>query len=165
VLREQLAEISGDTDHYITVLAEDLYAASSYLKIVDALRNVGRAAEAERWARRGLGIGNPIDQGTLRDTYVTLLLERGATDDASALRWQLFDQHPTQTHYHDLRRTAERTGEWPSLREKAIGRLRDATTGQPAFADHLIGVLLDESELDQAWQTALDHANGLPESR
>ncbi|MGH3784346.1 MAG: hypothetical protein ACRDRO_27940 [Pseudonocardiaceae bacterium] len=52
VLREQLAEISGDIDHYIAVLAEDLYAASSYLKIVDALRNVGRAADAERWARR-----------------------------------------------------------------------------------------------------------------
>jgi hypothetical protein len=165
VLREQLAEISGDIDHYIAVLAEDLYAASSYLKIVDALRNVGRAAEAERWARRGLGIGNPIDQGTLHDTYVNLLLERGATDEASALRWQLFDQHPTQTHYHDLRRTAERTGEWPSLRDKAIGRLRDATTGQPAFADHLIGVFLDEGELDQAWQRAVDHAEGLPESR
>ena len=165
VLREQLAEISGDIDHYIAVLAEDLYAASSYLKIVDALRNVGRAAEAERWARRGLGIGNPIDQGKLRDTYVNLLLERGATDEASAMRWQLFDQHPTQTHYNDLRRTAERTGDWPGLRDKAIGRLRDATTGQPAFADHLIGVLLDEGELDDAWQTAVDHANGLPESR
>jgi tetratricopeptide (TPR) repeat protein len=165
VLREQLAEISGDIDHYVAVLAEDLYAASSYLKIVDALRNVGRAAEAERWARRGLGIGNPIDQGKLRDIYVNLLLERGATDEASALRWQLFDQHPTQTHYHDLRRTAERTGDWPSLRDKAIGRLRDATTGQPAFADHLIGVLLDEGELDEAWQRAVEHADGLPESR
>jgi hypothetical protein len=131
VLREQLAEISGDIDHYVAVLAEDLYAASSYLKIVDALRNVGRTADAERWARRGLGIGNPIGQGKLRDTYVNLLLDRGATDEASAMRWQLFDQHPTQTHYNDLRRTAERTGEWPGLRDKAIGRLRDATTGQP----------------------------------
>jgi tetratricopeptide (TPR) repeat protein len=165
VLREQLAEISGDIDHYVAVLAEDPYAASSYLKIVDALRNVGRAADAERWARRGLGIGNPIDQGKLRDTYVNLLLERGATDEASAMRWQLFDQHPTQIHYNDLRRTAERTGDWPDLRDKAIGRLRDATTGQPAFADHLIGVLLDEGKLNDAWQTAVDHADGLPESR
>ncbi|MGH3842775.1 MAG: DUF6880 family protein [Pseudonocardiaceae bacterium] len=165
VLREQLAEISGDIDHYIAVLAEDLYAASTYLKIVHALRNVGRAADAERWARRGLGIGNPIDQAKLRDTYVNLLLERGATDEASALRWQLFDQHPTQTHYNDLRRTTERTGDWPGPRDQAIGRLREATTGQPALADHLIGVLLAEGELDDAWQTAVDHADGLPESR
>jgi len=93
VLREQLAETSGDCA-----------------------------------GRRGLGTGNPIDQGKLRDTYVNLLLERGATTEASTMRWQLFDQHPTQIHDNDLRRTAERTGDWPGLRDKAIRRLRDATT-------------------------------------
>ncbi|MFD1049080.1 hypothetical protein ACFQ1S_27870, partial [Kibdelosporangium lantanae] len=51
------------------------------------------------------------------------------------------------------------------VRGKAIGRLRDATTGQPAYADHLIGVLLEEGELDNAWQTAVDHTEDLPESR
>jgi uncharacterized Zn finger protein len=114
---------------------------------------------------RGLGIGNPIDKGKLRDVYVDLLLERGATDEAFALRWQLFDRNPTRTRYDDLRRTGERTGDWPGVRDKAIGRLRDATTGQPAYADRLIGVLLDEGELDKAWQTAADHTEDLPESR
>jgi uncharacterized Zn finger protein len=165
VLREQFAELSGDVDHYIAVLAEDLHAAPEYCMIVNALRNAGRAADAERWAQRGLGIGNPIDKGKLRDVYVELLLERGATDEAFALRWQLFDRNPTQTYYDDLRRTADRTGDWPGVRDKAIGRLRDATTGQPAYADHLIGVLLDEGELDKAWQTAADHTEDLPESR
>jgi len=51
VLREQLAETSGDCA-----------------------------------GRRGLGTGNPIDQGKLRDTYVNLLLERGATTEASTMR-------------------------------------------------------------------------------
>jgi hypothetical protein len=165
VLREQLAELSGDVDHYVAVLAEDLYAAPQYRKIVDALRNAGRAADAERWAQRGLEIGNPIDKGKLRDAYVDLLLERGAADEAFALRWQLFDRNPTRTHYDDLRRTADRIGDWPGVRDKAIRRLRDATTGRPAYADHLIGVLLDEGELDNAWQTAVDHAEDLPESR
>ncbi|MGH3939127.1 MAG: DUF6880 family protein [Pseudonocardiaceae bacterium] len=165
MLREQIAEISGDVDHYIAVLAENLYATSQYLKIVDALRNVGRTADAERWARSGLGTGNPIDKGKLRDIYVDLLLERGVTDEAFAMRWQIFDQHPTHTHYNDLRRTAERTGDWSGLRDKAIERLHDAAAGQPAFADHLIGVFLDEGELDKAWQSALHHADDLPESR
>lgn len=165
VLREQLAELSGDVDHYIAVLAEDLHAAPQYRKIVDALRNAGRTADAEHWAQRGLGIGNPIDKGKLRDVYVDLLLERGATDEAFALRWQLFERNPTQAHYDDLRRTGERTGDWPGVRDKAIGWLRDATTGQPAYADHLIGVFLDEGELDEAWQTAADHTEDLPESR
>jgi hypothetical protein len=113
-------------------------------KIVDALRNAGRAAEAERWAQRGLGIGNSIDKGKLRDVYVDLLLERGATDGAFALRWQLFDGNPIKTNYDDLCRTAERIGDWPGVRDKAVSRLRDATAGQPAYADHLIGVYLDE---------------------
>lgn len=164
VLREQLAEISGDVDHYIAVLGEDLYAASQYLKIVDALRNVGRAADAERWAKRGLGIGNPIDKGRLRDVYVDLLLERGAAGKALAMRWQLFDQYSTQTYYNDLRRTAERTGDWPGPRDKAIGRLREVTAGQPAVADQLVGVLLGEGKLDEAWQVAVDHADDLLES-
>jgi uncharacterized Zn finger protein len=138
-----------------------LRAASSYLKIVDALRNVGRAAEAKRWARRGLGIGNPIDQGELRGTYVNLLLERGAANEASTMRWQLFDQHPTQTHDNDLRRTAERTGDWPGLRDKAIGRLRDAyraTGDTPGFGTYL-DRLRDRHKRKTSFIAKLDRAN------
>lgn len=94
ILREQLAEITGDVDHYIAVLAEDLQSVRQYLKIVEALRSAGRASDAEHWAQRGLGTGNSIDRGRLRDTYVDLLLERGATDEALALRWRRYDQQP-----------------------------------------------------------------------
>jgi tetratricopeptide (TPR) repeat protein len=165
VLREQLAELSGDVDHYVAVLAENLYAPPQYRKIVDALRNAGRADEAERWAQRGLEIGNSIDKGKLRDDYVDLLIERGATDEAFALRWQLFDGNPIKTNYDDLRRTAERIGDWSSVRDKAVSRLRNATAGQSSYADHLIGVYLDEGELDEAWQAAVDHVEDLFDSR
>jgi tetratricopeptide (TPR) repeat protein len=165
VLREQLAEISGDVDRYVSVLAENLYAAPQYRKIVDVLWNAGRVAEAERWAQQGLGIGNSIDKGKLRDAYVDLLLARGASDEAFALRWQLFDGNPIKTNYDDLRRTAERIGGWPGVRDKAVSRLRDATAGQPAYADHLIGVYLDEGEPDEAWQAAVDHVEDLFDSR
>jgi tetratricopeptide (TPR) repeat protein len=169
LLREQLAEISGDVDHYVdhyvAVLAEDLYAASQYGKIVGVLRDAGRAADAESWAQRGLQIDNPVDKDKLRDTYVDLLLERGATDEAFAMRWQLFDRDPNQVNYNDLRRTAERTGHWPGLRDKAIGRLRAAAIAQQAFVDHLIGVLVDDGELSEAWQAALDHADDVSEAR
>lgn len=166
ILGEQLAEISGDIDHYIAVLAQDLRTARQYLKIIDALRNVGRAADAEEWAYRGLtGLGNPIDMDKLRDAYVDLLVGRGATDEALAVRQKLFDAEPDSAHYIALRRTAERTGDWADLRGNAIGRLDDAVTGNPAFADHLIGVLLGENELDQAWQVAVEHADVVHESR
>ncbi|MEV6908622.1 hypothetical protein [Amycolatopsis sp. NPDC051071] len=59
----------------------------------------------------------------------------------------------------------QRTYDWAGLRDKAIKRLRDAATAQPAVVDHLIGVLLDEGELDEAWQVAASHAHALFESR
>jgi uncharacterized Zn finger protein len=166
VLREQLAEISGDVDQYVSVLAEHLYAAPQYRKIVDVLWNAGRVAEAERWAQQGLEIGNSIGKGKLRDAYVDLLLARGATDEAFAPRWQLFDGNPIKTTYNDLRRAAERIGDWPGVRDKAVsGSGREVTAGQPAHADHLIGVYLDEGDLDEAWQVAVDHAEDLFDSR
>lgn len=165
-LREQLAEISGDLDHYIAVLAQDLRTARQYLKIIQVLRGAGHAAEAENWAYRGLaGLGNPIDMDKLRDAYVDLLLERGANDDAIILSQKLFATQPTQTNYHALRRTAERAGDWESLRNTAIGRLRAAVHTNPAYADHLIGVLIDEAELDAAWQVTADQPDAVLESR
>jgi uncharacterized Zn finger protein len=77
----------------------------------------------------------------------------------------VIDGNPTKTNYDDLRRTAERIGDWPGVRDKAVSRLRDATAGQPAYADHLIGVYLDEGELDEAWQAAVDNAEDLFDSR
>lgn len=84
----------------------------------------------------------------LRDVYVDLLLDRGANDEAITVRHKLFDTHPTQTNYLALRRTAKRTGDWPGLRSTAIGRLRDKVNTNPVFADHMIGIVLDEDDLD-----------------
>lgn len=162
----RIAEVSGELDHYIAVLAQDLRTAHQYLKIVDVLRTAGRAAEAEGWAHRGLtGLGNPIEMDKLRDAYVDLLLDRAAHDEAVAVRQKLFDANPAQTRYLALRRTAERTGDWTRLREDAISRLRDAVSENPAFADHLIGVLLDEDDLDEAWQVAVGRPDVVSESR
>lgn len=166
VLREQLAEISGDLDHYIAVLAQNLRTARQYLTIVEVLRGAGRTAETEEWAYRGVtGLGNPIDLDKLRDAYVHLLLDRGANDEAIAVRRKLFDANPTQAHYLALRHTAERTGDWPRLRDKALRRLHDAMNTNPAFADHLIGVLISDDALDDAWRAAADHPEIVPESR
>lgn len=104
ILHEQLAEISGNIDHYIAVLAEDLHAASQYLKIVDALRKAGRAADAEEWAYRGLtGLNNPIDMDKLRGAPPRPRRQpRGARGTTEALRQE---SHPDQ-----LRRAAPDSG-------------------------------------------------------
>lgn len=86
-LREQLAEVSGDLDRYVDVLAEHLTSTIQYERITLALRAAGRRVEAIDWARRGLAAkpGWPhADQ--LRDTLVDMLLEEGSTEAALAVR-------------------------------------------------------------------------------
>jgi len=53
-LREQLAEVSGDVDRHVRVLAEHLVSADQYGRIVRVLARAKRPAEAIDWARRGL---------------------------------------------------------------------------------------------------------------
>ncbi|MEU7865345.1 hypothetical protein [Dactylosporangium sp. NPDC049140] len=68
-LREQLAEVSGDIDRHVQVLAEHLTSAVQYARIVEALRAAGRAAEAIAWARRGLGsrpVGHTLTSSAAR---------------------------------------------------------------------------------------------------
>ncbi len=101
----------------------------------------------------------------LRDAYVDLLLDRGATGQALTLRQERFNQNPTQPRYEDLRATAQRTGHWPGMRDKAIERLCGAVTENPAVANHAIAVLLDEDEPDEAWQIALSYPGEVLESR
>lgn len=166
VLREQLAEISGDIDEYVAVLAESLNSAHQYLRIVDALIAADRHTDAERWATRGLEQrGIPEDVVKLRDAYVDLLLRRGATGEAMDLRRNVFDQHPIRRNYADLRRTAVALGQWDGLRDTMIGRLYDAAAQQAGYADDLIAVLLDEGDTDQAWQVGRDYADSLHASR
>ncbi|WP_033345589.1 hypothetical protein [Catenuloplanes japonicus] len=52
-LREQLAEVTGDVDRCVAVLAENL--TSAHLRITHAQRDDGRSREAITRARRGLG--------------------------------------------------------------------------------------------------------------
>ncbi|MPY80936.1 MAG: hypothetical protein GEV04_21365 [Actinophytocola sp.] len=166
ILREQLAEISGDVDHYVAVLANDLRGAWQYRKIVNALRDAGRPADAEAWAKHGLAeVGNPIDMDKLRDVYVDLLLERRAGEEALTVRRTTFDRNPTDTHYLQLRDTARRLDCWQNLHKTAVGRVRDAIDTNPAYAHHLISILLDEDEPNAAWQTAVEYADAIGEHR
>ncbi|MEH0829188.1 MULTISPECIES: hypothetical protein [unclassified Micromonospora] len=84
-LREQLAEVSGDVDRYVAVLAEHLTNAVQYQRIAEVLHAAGRRDEAIGWARRGVA-ANPGSPYTdrLRDLLVSMLL---AADDTWVLCW------------------------------------------------------------------------------
>lgn len=112
-LREQLAELTGDVDDYVAVLAEDLAHVDRYRRIAAALRDAGRRAEAIDWARRGLaaGPGDP-HADRLRDLLVDLLIEDGDTDGAVVERRSDFEHRQIAATFqlHPVRAKSVLTG-------------------------------------------------------
>jgi uncharacterized Zn finger protein len=164
-LREQLAEVSGDVDRYVAVLAEHLVSAAQYQRIVEALRAAGRRDEAVDWARRGVAanVGSPYTD-RLRDVLVDMLLAAGDTPGAVRIRREEFERHPTATAYRSLIDVVaavdgDDTTGW------ALGVLRDRVDQQPVYASELVNVLLAVGRDEEAWQEALRHRRWLGESQ
>lgn len=146
-MREQLAKSSGDVDTLVDVLADGLPAPRAYREIVSALRQAGRLAEAIRWAEQGVA--------ETRDLSLTELLiesyvdgERG--DDAVELRKSALRQAPTRLCYTRLRDTAVEVAAWSVLRSWAL----DVLAAEPP---ELVGALLDDNEVAEAWQAAVKY--------
>ncbi|RZT77828.1 hypothetical protein EV382_0993 [Micromonospora violae] len=160
-LREQLAEVSGDVDRYVAVLAEHLASAVQYQRIAEALRAAGRRDEAVDWARRGVAAsaGSPYTD-RLRDILVDMLVGAGDTPGAVRVRREEFARHPTAAGYRSLIDAVETAGgDDPTT--WALGVLRERITQQPAYASELVDVLLTVGRDDQAWQEAQRHRRWL----
>ncbi|MEU2612403.1 DUF6880 family protein [Micromonospora sp. NPDC007271] len=160
-LREQLAEVSGDVDRYVAVLAEHLTSAVQYQRIAEALRAAGRRDEAIDWARRGVAAntGSPYTD-RLRNLLVDMLVTAGDKSGAVAARREEFARHPTAAGYRSLIDIMGTVGgDDPTA--WAIQVLRDRVDQQPAYASELVDVLLAAGRDDEAWQVALHHQRWL----
>jgi predicted dithiol-disulfide oxidoreductase (DUF899 family) len=107
------------------VLAGNLHGARQYGEIVTVLRDAGRGADAERWARRGLA-EDPAGfwADGLREQLAGLLLASGRGGEAVCVHRAEFKRRTLHQDYSRLRDTAERAGQWPGLREWALEYLR-----------------------------------------
>jgi uncharacterized Zn finger protein len=146
-MREQVAKTTGNVDAMVEVLSDDLPAPKAYRDIVTLLRAAGRMKEAIDWAERGVS--------STRDMALTELLvesyvdgQRG--DDAVELRKTALRESPTRLCYSRLRETAAEVGAWPGLREWALAVLARSPV-------ELVGALLDDDEVAEAWSAAVRH--------
>lgn len=146
-MREQLAKTSGDVDALVDVLSDDLPAVKAYRGIVEVLRHAGRLDEAIHWAERGVA--------STRDLSLTELLVRSYVDgqrgdDAVELRKTALRAAPTRHCYALLRDTATEVKVWSGLRSWAL----DVLAAEPV---ELVGALLDDEEVAEAWQAAVKY--------
>ncbi|MFI2664183.1 DUF6880 family protein [Micromonospora carbonacea] len=162
-LREQIAEISGDVDRYVQVLAEHLVSAAQYGRIVTVLAQAQRPAEAIDWARRGLAAHPSGHQAVaLRDLLVRLLIETGEPEAAVAERRTAFDVQPTIDNFRSLLATVADTDRDTAHTEAALTVVRERATGQAGYLPHLIDVLTLAGHDDEAWHTGLARWDEVP---
>jgi uncharacterized Zn finger protein len=147
-----LADLSGDVDTVVEVLAHDQSSAYQFVKIAEALQGATRHDEALDWALKGLSLHGYHDH-----RLVELVAEEhhrdGRSDDAVAVVWRAFEESPGVETYRRLKEHAERTGLWPEQHDRALAQLRKHTNSQ-RDRSLLVAVLLLDGEVDQAWAEA-----------
>jgi uncharacterized Zn finger protein len=166
-LMEGVIRGEGDVDALVAVLAADLSAHGTYLKIAQELDAAGRDGEALEWAERGLRdtAGHPRVDERLVD-YVTSRYEQaGRLTDALAVRRDRFAAHRSLAAYQQLREAARAAECWEADRAATLKTLySDAADGQDHMGYHhhrpvLIDALIDDGDVEGAWQAAPGRAS------
>lgn len=163
---EGLAGASGDVDQLVDVLRRDLSLPYGFLRIAETYREAGRDEEAIEWAERGIAAFPERPDSRLQTFLAEAYAARGREAEALEIAWDHYCDRPRLGSYRQLKPYAERVGEWPHRRERALGLLRKRARearqeahrrGYGRFgADHseLVQILLWEGDVEAAWREA-----------
>jgi uncharacterized Zn finger protein len=171
---ETLADLAGDTDGLIEVMALDLSSAYHYLGIAQVCKAAGREEAAIDWAERGVRAFPVRTDGRLRLFLADRYQARGRHDAAMALVWAEFVEQPTVQQYRQLEASATRADAWPVWRDRALEHARSSIedrTREPGSdplggwqdwparrdASILVELLLADGDVDAAWTAASAH--------
>ncbi|MFI5559156.1 hypothetical protein ACIA2T_07735 [Amycolatopsis japonica] len=146
-LREELAEVSGDVDALVAILAAKPPRVDVSLKIVRVLRAAGRHSEAIAHAARALTHDKK---------------EEAPPAEKDPLSRKDFDENPAAATYLALREESLDAGRWVAQRKTALARLRELAAGSTQAADELVRALLGEDRADEAWRAAVRFEASLP---
>ena len=164
---EELARGSGDVDALVAVLRRDLSLPYCFLGIAEAYRDVGRQAEAIDWAERGIEAFPGRPDHRLHAFLARAYAQQERHADALEIAWEHFADRPGLDTYCELKPHAERLGDWPGRRERALGLLRKRAAEMRSETQHrgygwsrtydrsqLVRILLWEGDVEAAWGEA-----------
>ncbi len=146
--RERLAVLDGDSAEIVALLGGDLSRPHQFIRVAEAMVELGRDEEAIVWARRGIEQTAGWQTDQLYDIACAAHGRREEPAEALALRRAQHERTPTSSSYRQLRTAAEAIHAWPVERDAARRVLSDRNP--PALVD----ALLDDGEDELAWQTA-----------
>jgi uncharacterized Zn finger protein len=168
-IMEALAQASEDFDALVAVKSRDLSSPYAFLRIAELYQDRGDTDGALDWAERGWRAfsGRQRDE-RLRAFIADAYQARDRHDEAMALIWEAFAEHPWLETYHQLKRHGGRAGTWPGWREKALALIRERIADREAeppgrqlwtrapSRDHslLVEIFLAEGDPAAAWREA-----------
>jgi uncharacterized Zn finger protein len=146
--RERLAVLDGDSEAIIALLGGDLSSPHQFIRVSEAMVELGRDDDVLFWTHRGFSETNGWQVAQLYDLACAVHERRGAYLELLALRREAHERMPSASTYRALRRAAEPLSAWPLERDGARRALRAHDRGG------LIDALLEEGDLDSAWEAA-----------
>jgi len=123
-IMKTLARADNDTDALVDALRRDLTQPYTYLEIAETLSKAKRHNEALTWAEAGRRASKEQLNVPLDDFLVAEYHRRKRYDDAIALRWSRFTEHPALQAYQQLKAATSKAKSWQDWREKALALLR-----------------------------------------
>lgn len=157
-IMETLARQTGDVETLIEVKKRDLSKPYSYLEIAETYKKAKKHDLALEWAEKGVKAFPDRPDDRLHDFLAGEYHRLKRHDEAMALVWKGFKGAPHIDEYRKFKGHADRTGQWPAWREKALDymRKRVAERRGPWRADHsqLVRVFLWEKDVEAAWREA-----------
>jgi len=167
-IMQSLAELTGDVDAVVAVLARDQSSAYQFVRIAEVYRDAERYDDALAWAEKGLALHGGSDS-RLVQAAAEEYHRAGRGEEAVRVAWEAFDAGPGIRTYEQLAAQAQRAKLWPSWHRKALELLRSRialgarkpTKGRvsaPASygpdSSTLVEVLLFDEDVEQAWVEA-----------
>lgn len=148
---ERLAVLDGDTEAIVRLLGGDLTAPHQFIRIADAMEELGRDDDVLVWATRGIVETSGWQIAQLYDLAAGVHARRGQDEEVLRLRREQHHRMPSSSTYGLLHTVAEARGTWQVERARARAVLAEHDLGG------LVDVLLADDEPDAAWRVAGDH--------
>ncbi len=146
--RERLAVLDGDGEAIVALLGGDLNAPHQFIRVCEAMAELGRDEEVLLWAGRGIAETNGWQVAQLYDLACGVHERRSAPLEVLRLRREQHELMASAGTYSRLRSAADAVGAWEIERDAARLALRERDLGG------LVDALLDEGDVESAWSIA-----------
>ncbi len=144
--RERLAILDRDIDALVKLLGGDLTTPHQFIRVAEAMRELGLDDEVLAWARRGIAQTSGWQIAKLYDLACDV--QREEPLEVLVLRRAQHERMPSSSTYRALRTAAEAVDAWPLEQDAARATL------QRADVRGFVDALLSDDELERAWSAA-----------